>query len=79
MIARGEGDLAATALRELKRVPADGRSLVRHLDVVWCNYADAFPSPEFFLREVAIQLAKFPVGSLARAMIQNNVRTELCR
>ena len=79
MIARGEGDLAATALRELKRIPKDGRSSVRHLDVVWCNYCDAFPDAEFFLRQVAIHLRLTDCGKIAASMLQNNVRSELCR
>ena len=78
MIARGEGDLAATALRELKRIPRDGRSAARHLDVVWCNYCDVFPSAEFFLRQVSKHLRTTDCGKVADAMLQNNVRTELC-
>jgi len=79
VIARGEGDLAATALRECVRMPKDGRSLAMHLDVVWCNYGDAFPSAEFFLNQVAIHLSKQPIGKLAASMIYNNTRTTLCR
>ena len=79
MIARGEGDLGATALRELKRIPRDGRSPARHLDVVWCNYCDAFPDAETFLRQVIIHLRNTEAGKVALAMVNNNVRTELCR
>ena len=79
MIARGEGDLASTALRECVRMPRDGRSYAYHLDVVWCNYSDAFPSAQFFLNQVAIHLSRQPIGQVAASMLANNVRTKLCR
>ena len=74
-----EYDLASVAVREMKNVPRDGRSLARHLDVVWANYQDGFLSADHFLSRVADQLPGFDAGKFARSLIVNNVRTEGCR
>ena len=74
-----ECDLTAVAVREMKNVPRDGRSLARHLDVVWANYKDASLLADHFLNSVADQLPGFEAGRFARSLIVNNVRTEGCR
>jgi hypothetical protein len=50
-----EYDLAAVAVPRNEDVPRDGRSLARHLDVVWANYQDGFLSADHFLSSVADQ------------------------
>lgn len=71
--------LVSAAISDLRARTTDGRSIVNHLDVVWCNYCDGFDSAESFLEKVFHELPGTPIGKLAKSMMVNNVRTELCR
>jgi isocitrate lyase len=72
-------ELAAFAIADCRYIPEDGRSTLFHLDVVWCNYSDAFDDARQFLSGVS---AKFPgteIGKVANSLLSNGVRTELMR
>lgn len=71
--------LVSAAISDLRWRTDDGRSIVNHIDIVWCNYCDGFDSAESFLAKIVKELPGTPVGRLAMSMIVNNVRTELCR
>src|SRR5690606_2157386 len=44
---------AVLAVRIARKLPDDGRTIARHLWVVWCNFGDKFPGYLDFLYEVS--------------------------
>lgn len=78
-LVRNEVQLRDAAIQDIHRVVRDGRSSARHLDVVFCNYADGFSDAEDFLRHVSKASLGSECGKLARVMLANNVRSQLCR
>lgn len=79
MIARGEGNLSAMAVRECQRIPKDGRSVLRHIEVVWCNYGDAFMNVDMFLFQVSTHLRQLPIGKVANKLLKGKVESKLCQ
>jgi hypothetical protein len=72
VIANGHAfTLQIAASGDCRYIPKDGRSVYRHLHIVFMNYCDAFSSQQEFLSLVASRHSERDAGIAATQVLDN--------
>ena len=62
----------ANAINYARRVEPDGRTIAEHIDIVWANFLDVFPTYRSYLVCVAGNLPLSEVQQVAKAMVKEH-------
>lgn len=67
----------ASAISYARRLEMDGRTIAEHIDIVWANFCDVFPTYRSYLVCVAGNHPKSEVQAVAAAMVKEHDHQEV--